>query len=76
MGKLIGLVFFILAAVSLKQVVVGIKTGVLVVPSKYIGYAPFRIARLDRPRTFWVFSVMVLGLSAELIFIGCSFLTE
>jgi hypothetical protein len=76
MTKLMGFTFFVLAAISLKQEILGITTGVLVVPSKYIGYAPYKIARLDKPRTFWVASLVVFGLSAELIFVGYTFLAD
>lgn len=72
--KIMGITFMILAAISLRQVASGIVTGVLVVPSKYIGYQPYRIARLDKPRAFWAVSLMILGLTVELLFIGFRFL--
>jgi hypothetical protein len=74
--KIMGFTFLILAAISIRQVTRGVFAGILIVPSKYIGYAPFTITRLDKPRTFWAASLMILALSAELIFVGYKFLPE
>lgn len=76
LAKIMGFTFLILSAMSLRQVARGIATGVLVVPSRYIGYPPYRIARIDNPKIFWAASLITFGVSVELIFVGYRFLAD